>query len=162
MDITYRGFKVEDIEKTVELFRELHEEGAGVSFSSVSQREVIEEWIEEPSIYIYVAELDSEILGVFRGKRGKPGRDHSCFLTAAISKKYRGKKIGQNLTYYALDKLKESGVRIARAYVYSNNASSVSTLLKCGFTMSGCVYMHHFDEKTNQYVDDLIFHKILQ
>ena len=60
-----------------------------------------------------------------------------------------------------MDRLKENGIKIARAYVYSDNTSSVSTLLKCGFTLSGCVHMHHLDERTNQYVDDLIFHKIL-
>lgn len=161
MDIIYREFKKDDIEQTVSFFKDLHEEGAGVSFSSIQQETEIEEWMKDPCIDIYVAEFNNEILGVFRGKKGNPGRDHSSFLTAAISKKHRGQKIGQNLTYYGLDKLKESGVKIARAYVYSNNASSVSALLKCGFTSSGCVHMHHYDEKINQYVDDLIFHKIL-
>ena len=161
MEIVYRGFNKEDIEKTLEFFKELHNEGSLVSFSRVSKKEEIQEWIKDFNIYIYIAELDNKILGVFKGKRGKPGREHSCFLTAAISKKYRGKKIGQGLTNYAVDRLKENGIKIARAYVYSDNTSSVSTLLKCGFTLSGCVHMHHLDERTNQYVDDLIFHKIL-
>ncbi|WP_425449157.1 N-acetyltransferase family protein [Dethiothermospora halolimnae] len=162
MEVRFRDIKKEDINQVVDFFKELHHEKAEVSFSEVEKKEEIEQWIDEPRMCLYVAEEDGKILGVFRGKRGKEGRNHSCFLTAAVSKKCRGQKIGQRLTNYSLDRLKEEGVKIARAYVYSNNPSSVSTLLKCGFTSSGCVHMHHFDEKTNGYVDDLIFHKILK
>ena len=91
MEIVYRGFNKEDIEKTLEFFKELHNEGSLVSFSRVSKKEEIQEWIKDFNIYIYIAELDNKILGVFKGKRGKPGREHSCFLTAAISKEDRSR-----------------------------------------------------------------------
>jgi len=161
VEIKHRKMEYDDIQQLVDLFRELNLEGAEVSFGEVEQREEIESWMKDLSVRLYVSESKGEILGVFRAKIGDPGREHSCFLTAAVNKKYRGYKIAQNLTHYGLDELKKEGIKVARAYVYSNNPSSVSTLLKCGFTFAGNVIMHHFDEKTGRYVDDLIFHKIL-
>lgn len=161
MDINYRELREEDINQLITFFNELNHEGAQVSFSVVQKKEEIKEWIGDPKILVYVAESDGNILGVLRGKRGGKEREHSCFLTAATDKKYRGQKIAQNLTEYSLEELKKEGVKIARAYIYSNNTASVSTILKCGFTSSGCVHMHHYEEEANGYVDDLIFHKIL-
>ncbi len=161
MELKFREFSKMDVGQVIELFNELNEEGLEVSFSEIDKRDVLEGWIEDSWIRVYVAESNGKILGVFRGKKGNQGREHACFLTAAISRKYRGMKIGQRLTNYSLKQLKQNDVKIARAYVYSNNPSSVCTLLKCGFVASGSVHMHHFDNRTKQYVDDLIFHKIL-
>lgn len=51
---------------------------------------------------------------------------------------------------------------IARTYIYSDNVASINTVLKLGFTFAGSVLMHHYSEELGQYVDDLIFHKILK
>ncbi|MTI49487.1 GNAT family N-acetyltransferase [Sporosalibacterium faouarense] len=161
MIIKYRRLRKDDIDQLIAFFRDLNHEGAEVSFSEVEKKEEIESWLNDERMHVFVADYDGEVLGVLRGKQGKVGRDHSCFLTAATNKKYRGHKIAQNLTKYSLSELKEIGVKIARAYIYSNNAASVSTILKCGFTSSGCVHMHHYEEDVERYVDDLIFHKIL-
>lgn len=161
MDIKHRKMEKSDIVQVLEFFSELHSENAQVSFSEVEKREEIENWLNDKSIYTYVSENQGEVLGVFRAKRGDSGREHACFLTAAVTKKYRGYKVAQKLTNFSLEELKKEGVKIARAYVYSNNPASFNTLLKCGFSFNGCVHMHHFDAETNSYVDDLIFHKIL-
>ena len=157
----FREMVLEDIENVLTLFKKLEEESAEVSFSEITKREEIINWLHDSRMYIYVAEDNKKLVGVFRGKRGKKGREHDCFLTCAVDIESRGKKVGQNLTKYALKELKKEGIKIARAYVYSNNIPSVSTLLRSGFTSSGCVHMHHYDYRTNEYVDDLIFHKIL-
>lgn len=161
MDIKYRVLLKEDINQIIDFFKELNEERAEVSFSDVVSNKEIDNWIEDSRMYVYVAERDGEILGVLRGKRGEKGREHACFLTAATNMKYRGRKIAQRLTDYSLNELKKEGVKVARAYIYSNNSASVSAILKCGFTSSGCVHMHHYDKNAQRYVDDLIFHKIL-
>lgn len=161
MDIQFKIMGEEDLSKVYEFFQCLKEETIDISFTDVGSKMEIEGMVRDEFVFLYVAYYKNEIAGVFRGMRGKGNKDHSAFLTAAVPKKLRGKRIAQKLTDFGLDDMKNKGVKIVRAYVYSDNTSSVSTLLKQGFTFSGCVNMHHYDEKKDRYVDDLIFHKIL-
>lgn len=161
MDMEFRSLLKKDLAAVIQLFNKLAEEHAEVSFSEVISEEEILNWMEDPDIFTYVALEDERLLGVLRAKRGEGSRNHSVFLTAAIDQNYRGNKIAKQLTLYALEQLKTEGIKIARAYIYSNNRSSINTILSCGFTFAGNVYQHHYDEKTQAFVDDLIFHKIL-
>jgi len=161
--IEYRVATLKDISEMFQLFQELKAEEAQVGFTRTNSVEDIQEWMEDDNITLYVA-VDTEkdiVVGVLRGKRGNTYKHHSAFMTAAVAKDYRGKKIAKDLTDYGLKELVRQGVKIARTYVYSNNKASLNTLLSCGFTISGTVHMHHFSEKTGQWVDDVIVHKIL-
>ena len=162
--IEYREARIEDVPEMLRLFQDLKEEKAQVGFACIKGVEDLQEWMEDDNISLYLA-VDSEkekIVGVLRGKRGSTYKHHSAFMTAAVAKNYRGKKIAKMLTDYGLKELTQKGIRIARTYVYSNNKASLNTLLSCGFTISGTVHMHHFSEETGQYVDDIIVHKILK
>lgn len=82
-------------------------------------------------------------------------------MTAATHPDARGFGLAAELTNYALSQMKSEGVNIARIYVYSNNKASLNTVKKLGFVHAGTVLRHHRDKATGEYVDDLIFHKIL-
>lgn len=163
MHMEYRVAKQSDIQGIFTLFQELKEEDAQVGFTRIKEPVEIQLWLDDEHFYLYVATDPEEntIIGVLRGKRGVSNKAHSVFLTAAIAKGWRGKNIGKKLTQFGLAELKNKGLKIARTYVYSNNKASINTLLSCGFTISGTVYMHHFSDETQQYVDDIIVHKVL-
>jgi len=161
MSVTLRELQEKDIPKVISLFSNLSKEMAEVSFADVATKEELYEWLKNPNTFVYVAADGDVILGVLRAKRGKGNKKHSCYLTVAVDYNFRGNSIAQDLTNYSLQMLKEKGIEIARAYIYSNNKASINTILSCGFTFAGNVYRHHFDEKSGTYVDDLIFHKII-
>ena len=161
MDINYRALEKEDIPKVITMFSELAEEAAQVSFTEILSEEEIVEWLENENTYVYAAFAGELLLGMLRGKREEGAQNHSAFLTAAVRRSYRGNNIGKELINYGVLQLKAEGVKLARAYIYSDNRASINTILSCDFTFSGCVYQHHYCEKQEKYVDDLIFHKII-
>lgn len=162
LEINYREVNFDDIEMLFDFFMKLKEETGDVSFSEVENKKEIIDWVQDCNTYMIIAESDNnELLGIFRAIRGDVGREHSCFLTIAVKLKFRGKGIAKSLTKYGVSIIKQKGVKIARAYVYSNNIQSVNVLLKLGFVLSGCVHMHHYNSDESRFVDDLIFHKIL-
>lgn len=161
MELDLRRMHNSDIDKVYNFFNNLKSEGAMVSFSDINDKRQLLQWLNDKNVFVYLAALNDEIVGVFRGIRGEKYKKHSALLTAAVDVNLRGRKIAQKLTDYGLKDMKNKGIKIARAYVYSDNNSSVSALLKLGFSLSGSVHMHHFNEDKQIYVDDLIFHKIL-
>ncbi|SHK49925.1 GNAT family N-acetyltransferase [Paramaledivibacter caminithermalis] len=161
MSVRFRELKEKDIPKVISMFSNLSKERAEVSFVEIASMEEIRDWIRNPDTFVYVAADGDLISAVLRAKRGKGNKQHSCNLTVAVDYSFRGNSIAKELTDYALESLKEKGIKIIRAYIYSNNKSSINTILSCGFTFAGNVHMHHYDEKTGTYIDDLIFHKLL-
>lgn len=161
MDIVYRTLEKEDIPKVITMFSELAKEAVEVSFSEILSEEEIVEWIEDENTYVYAAFEGELLLGMLRAKRGEGAQNHCALLTVAVKRSYRGKRIAKDIINYGLQQLKEAGVHLARAYIYSDNRASINTILSCDFTFSGCVYQHHYSEKEQKFIDDLIFHKIL-
>jgi ribosomal protein S18 acetylase RimI-like enzyme len=159
----FKSLEKKDVPQVWDLFVQLKIEGAEVSFAEVETKEIIETWVENPAHLTYVAvDNGHRIIGVVRGKREMTDeKKHAAFLTAAIQPDTRGKGIAAKLTEFALSEMKKKGVTIARIYVYSDNKASLHAVEKLGFTLGGKVLMHHLDVKSGQYVDDLIFHKIL-
>lgn len=161
MGIRFRELKEKDIPKVISLFSNLSKERSEVSFAEIASMEEIRDWIRNPDTFVYVAADGDVIPAVFRAKRGKGNKRHSCNLTVAVDYSFRGNSIAKELTEYAIKHLKEKEIKIARAYIYSNNKSSINTILSCGFSFAGNVHMHHYDDKSKTYIDDLIFHKVL-
>ncbi|KAB3529225.1 GNAT family N-acetyltransferase [Alkaliphilus serpentinus] len=161
MDIVFEKMQVGDIPAAVKLFAKLKEERAEVSFAEVLDEEAMREWFNNPSYYLYVAKSNGKLGAVFRCMRGESYKNHSGFLTIAVDPEFRGKHMASSFTRYCLDQLKNEGIQLVRAYIYSDNIPSINTVLKCGFTLSGNVYKHHYKEDKGYYVDDLIFHKEL-
>ncbi|WP_026477009.1 GNAT family N-acetyltransferase [Alkaliphilus transvaalensis] len=161
MEVQFREMKEEDIQQVVTLFKKLESESAEVSFAEILDEAELCEKMKETGCFFYVAEDNGQVVSVFRGKQGEGNKSHSALLTIAVDPNFRGKKMAKTFTQYCLDQLKNNGITLARAYVYSNNKPSINTLLSQGFTFSGCVYQHHKNETTGEFVDDIIFHKIL-
>ena len=66
-----------------------------------------------------------------------------------------------DITNFGLADTKTYGVLIARTKIYSWNKASIATIKKCGFVESGRVVMHQYEASVGDYIDDLIFHKVL-
>ncbi|SET50668.1 Acetyltransferase (GNAT) family protein [Natronincola peptidivorans] len=164
MNTIYKKLNKDDLHQSLLLFKKLKEEAAEVTYVDIVEKKQVENWLHQPNYYIYVAIIDEKIVGFFRGVRGLSNESHGILITIAIDPDYRNRHIAKSLILYSLDdiKKKEKNISLARAYVYSNNKASINTMLCCGFTISGSVYQHHFDAKTKTYIDDVIFHKILE
>lgn len=161
MDLTFSKITTDHMGPIMDLVAELKEEQAGVSFIRVNSQEDLIEWLEDPRVYVYGSFIDNKLVGIFKATQGEKGKEHSCHIASALTKACRGKGVGKKLLNYSLEQLQLEGIWMVRAYVYSNNTSSFTTLLSAGFQWSGTVHKHHWDDKLGKYIDDLIFHKEL-
>lgn len=161
MSIIIRELQERDVPKVLSLFSKLSEEMAEVSFIDIATQDQVHEWLANPKTHVYVAADEDIIMAVIRAKIGSGHQNHSAHLTAAVDYSFRGNNMARELTHHCVDELKKMGVSIVRAEIYSNNLASITTILSCGFTFSGTVLMHHYDEQHKTYIDDLLFHKVL-
>ncbi|MEW9124400.1 MAG: GNAT family N-acetyltransferase [Thermotaleaceae bacterium] len=161
MKIVYRELEKADISKTLLFFADLAIEDVEVSFTEVVSDDEIDRWLKDDDIYIYGAFYEEKLIGVFRATRGQESRRHMALLTYAVDRNYRGNQIAKGVISYGMKRLKEEGIKLVRVYIFSDNRSSINTVLSCDFTLSGCIYQDHYSEKEQKYIDDLIFHKIL-
>lgn len=163
----YQLRKIEsyDIDSIWSLIEILKADGAEISFTELTAKEQVLIFVDNPAQLSYVAvttDEPSHVLCLVRGRREMTaGKSHAAFLTAATHPDARGSGLAAKLTNYALDQMKSQGVNIARIYVYSDNQASLNAVKKLGFVLGGTVLRHHKDPFTGEYVDDLIFHKIL-
>jgi ribosomal protein S18 acetylase RimI-like enzyme len=162
----FRRIEPDDIDSVWSLIEILKAEGAEISFTELSAREEVMNFIDNPAQLSYVAVTREEpccVLCLVRGRRDMADeKSHAAFLTAATHPDARGLGLAAELTNFALGEMRNEGVNIARIYVYSNNQASLNAVRKLGFVHAGTVLRHHRDLSTGEYVDDLIFHKTLE
>ena len=165
MNYKLRKVKFYDIDGIWSLIEILKAEGADITFTELTTKEEVLNFVDNPAQLSYVAvttDEPSRVLCLVRGRRDMTNeKSHAVFLTAATHPDARGYGLAAKLTNYGLDQMKSEGVNIARIYVYSNNQASLNAVKKLGFMHGGTVLRHHKDEFTGEYVDDLIFHKVL-
>lgn len=164
MNYIFRKLRISDAESLMLLFQGIKAEQIDMSFAKIKQIEEILNFVDNPSELTYVAVLKDQpdqVLSVVKGRRElTEEKRHAVFLSAATHPKVRGQGLAAKLTNFALNDMKSQGITIARIYVYSNNKSSINSIKKLDFTLTGTVYRHHKLE-SGEYVDDLIYHKIL-
>ena len=161
MELSFSKITTEHFGPIMDLVSELKTEEAGVSFIRINTEEELEQWLEDPTVFVYGSFIDNKLVGIFKAKQGEKGKEHSCHIASALTKQCRGKGVGKKLLEYSLEQLQSEGIWMIRAYVYSDNTSSFTTLLSAGFQWSGTVHKHQWNEKLGRYIDDLIFHKEL-
>ena len=165
MDYNFRRMQTSDLDSVWTLFEHLKKEGAEITFAELAAKEEAMQWVNNPSHLTYVAvdpQHEDQVLCLVRGRREMNSeKAHAAFLTAATHPKARGTGLAAELTEFALEAMKQEGVTIARIYVYSDNEASLNAVRKLGFIHAGTVLRHHKDVKTGEYIDDLIFHKLL-
>ncbi len=145
-----------------ELCQRLKEENARMSFTDIEHIDQLENWFNDSNVLLYGKFSESgQLIAMVKATRGVGNKAHSCYLAAATHPDFRKESLASSLTNEVLDDLKNRGVLIARTYIYSWNRASIKTIEKCGFTQSGRVVMHEYDELTGEYIDDLIFYKRL-
>jgi len=160
-----RRVKSYDIDSIWSLIEILKAEGAEITFTELTVKEEVLNFVDNPTQLSYVAvtaDEPSRVLCLVRGTRDMADeKSHAVFLTAATHPDARGFGLATELTNYGLDQMKKVGVNIAKIYVYSNNQASLNAVKKLGFVHGGTDLRHHKDQCTGEYVDDLIFHKVL-
>jgi ribosomal protein S18 acetylase RimI-like enzyme len=165
MCYNFRKIQENDIESVWALFQGIKAEKIDMSFSEITEKEEILALVGNPSELTYVAVLEEDphkVLCLIKGRREMTDeKRHAVFLSAATHPHARGGGLVAKLTEFALKEMKAEGVMIARIYVYSNNLASVNAVKKLDFIHAGTVLKHHKDMSTGEYVDDLIFHKVL-
>ena len=157
----FRLFAERDIPGMMKMIGELKKESAEISLVEIESEKELRKWNRTNEVVVVAAEND-ELLAVVKGTIGEGDKSHSAFLTAAVVAGSRSQGLAAELTDYLNQILGERGVKIVRAYVYSNNHASIKTIEKQGFVLGGRVLMHHFDKSQGAYVDDLIYHKLLE
>jgi len=165
MNYYYRKLNSKDLNSVWELIEILKSEKCDMSFTDFNSKEEIITLIDNPAYLTYVAISKKEpqrVLSLVMGRRNlSKEKSHAAFLSAATHPNARGKELASKLTNYALKQMKQKRVNIARIYVYSNNKASLNATKKLGFVHAGTILRHHIDPATSEYVDDIIFHKIL-
>ncbi|MDP3387555.1 MAG: GNAT family N-acetyltransferase [Eubacteriales bacterium] len=165
MNYILRKMHVDDTESIWTLFQGIKAEKIDMSFAEITQKEEILAFVDNPSELTYVAILEEdphEVLCIVKARREMTvEKKHAAFLSAATRPHFRGNGLVAKLTEFALKEMKDEGVNIARIYVYSNNCASINAIKKLNFIHAGTVLKHHKDIITGEYIDDLIFHKIL-
>ncbi len=132
-----------------------------MSFTSFDAIEKISSYIDDENIFLYISISNGCINAMFRAIRGEGNKSHSCYVACAVKKEFRQQNLATELTKYGLDDVKSIGVLIARTKIYSWNTASIATIKKCGFSESGRIVMHQYEDRLGEYIDDLIFHKVL-
>lgn len=162
MEPKVRELSKEDIPAFFALCREMAQEGAGVGFARITAPEQVGEMLDNERYFLLGAFVNGTMVGAFQARRGEAGKEHSCHIAGAMTNSWRRRGLGKLMLEHALPFLKDKGMWLIRAYVYSNNTPSIASLLSAGFTWAGTVYKHQWDEKEQRYIDDLIFHKELE
>lgn len=165
MNCIFRRMEAQDVESIWTLFQGIKEEKIDMSFAQIRKKEEISAYVNNPSelTYVAISEDDPEkVLCLVKGLREMTDeKRHAAFLSAATHPEVRGQGLVSELTDFAINEMKNEGVTIARIYVYSDNIASINAVRKLNFTHAGTVLRHHRDASTGNYIDDLIFHKIL-
>ena len=161
----FRKLRTTDIENLWSLIEILKREKVDMSFAEIQNKNELLDFIDNPAELTYIAvtkENPMQVLCLVKGKRKlSKDKSHSVLLSAATHPNARGHGLVAKLTNFALEEMKNEGVTIARSYVYSNNTASLNAIKKLDFIHAGTIIRHHRNSETGEYVDDLIFHKIL-
>lgn len=165
MNYCFRKINPADIDSIWSLIKILKAENADMSFTEIKDKKEILGFVDNPAELTYVAVTEDKpnhVLCLVKGRRDlSEEKKHSVFLSAATHPDARGSGLAAKLTEFALMQMKNEGITIARIYVYSNNKASLNAIRKLDFVHSGTVLRHHKDLDTGEYIDDLIFHKVL-
>ncbi len=160
--MNYRVISINDLDEVLKFCLELKEQNAMMTFTSFDTREKIKELFNDQTVNMYVSATDEGIItSMFRAKRGEGNKSQSTYVACAVKKEYRKMNLATSLTNYSLEIEKSNGVLIARTKIYSWNHASISTIKKCGFVEGGRIIMHQYEESVGDYIDDIIFHKVL-
>lgn len=151
----------DDLQAIIEFSKVLKAQNARMSFTDFDEVNYVNAQLNSPLVTLFIAYDKGEIVAMFRGVQGEGLKSHSVYIACAVKKSHRQKGLATKITNYALNIFKKESILIARTKIYSWNKASIATILKCGFEESGRVVMHEYFEETDDYIDDLIFHKKL-
>lgn len=124
----YRTMTLDDYEKVYDLW--LHTPGMGLNRQDDS-REGIGRYLSRNPNTCFVAEQDGRIVGAIMS--GHDGRRGIIYHTA-VAVDQRGKGIGRLLAEYALEALKEEGIKKVALVAFSGNKIGNGFWERMGFT----------------------------
>jgi len=152
---------INDGKNILDYYMEIDDESSKVSRLKTCDARIVDKWISNELIDLYLLYEDTILISVIKANRGKGDESHSSCLNISTSQKYRNKGYAKELIKYAIDQLKKVKIKIIRVEILSWNKPAIVTIEKAGFTLSGRIVMSHYDEDSCNYIDDLLYHKFL-
>ena len=114
-----------------DIFRRMHPDWRG------DQRRAVEEVLTAKKGLVWVAELDGAVAGFVAIELHHPERNMGEISMLAVGPDYQGGGIGTALTEFALDRLKDAGMKVAMVETGGDpgHAAARRTYEKAGFVL---------------------------
>lgn len=89
MDVVYRPMHLSDVEGVWQFLEAIKQENSQVSLVEIPGKEQLEEWLENDSLFLYIAECQDKVVGLLRATRSKEaGKRHAVTLSIAVHPEY--------------------------------------------------------------------------
>lgn len=138
MAVIVREYKQADIEKMVEIWNEVVEEGIAFPQEGYLTEEEGKQFFADQT-YTGVAELAGEVVGLYILHPNNVGRcGHIANTSYAVKSGLRGKKIGEKLVLDSIKMSGEKGFKLLQFNaVVASNKGAIHLYKKLGFTPLG-------------------------
>lgn len=151
--MTYRKLDQRDHKKLLELIRELKAEGHDLSvYEYLANTIRLRTHLREQ---VFTGAFDGEkLVGMLRARIDK-SHSHKCKLCMGFTEHHRGQGLALKLFEASVEAMKNAGLQVIHALIFSDNGPSIAFARKCGFEYTGRFPLHHLRE--GKPVDDLIY-----
>ena len=158
MSVIIREYHRDDVEKMIEIWNEVVEEGAAFPQTDLLDIQSGNEFFAQQSLTA-VAEEAGEILGLYILHPNNIGRcGHLSNASFAVASSARGKGVGKMLVSHCLDNAGRFGYKILQFNaVVADNHAAIGLYKSLGFVELGTI-PGGFLKKNNEYEDIILFY----
>lgn len=160
-DLEFSIATSKDKKNILNYYMELDSESTKISRIMTCDSEVLDGWIEDEFVNLYILYEGQTIVSLIKANCGKGDQSHSSCLNISTRQDFRNRGYAKRLIEYVINELKEKKILIVRVKIFSWNKPAIATIEKSDFTLSGRIVMSHYDEDYCDYIDDLLYHKFL-
>lgn len=154
--------KESDRDSIWQIFHEVVQEGDTYTYpQDIEKEEALSSWLNEGNT-VYVAENGSSIDGTYNFHANFPGSgSHIANASYMVSKRARGKGLGEAMANHSIEKARESGfLAMQFNLVVSSNVPAIRLWKKVGFDIVGTI-PEAFKHPLRGYVDAYIMYRKL-
>lgn len=152
-----RQLTEQDEQQLLDLLEKLSAEGHDLSVIRMPKETGYQKDLQHA---VYLGAFDDDaMVGVYRASIPEKA-PHKCSLCIGLTAPYQGKDVALQFFEAGLPLLKERGVEVIHAWIYSFNMASIAFAEKVGFEEYGKVPVHHY--RDGEAVDDLLYAYFLE